>query len=145
AYGVVAICGFLANYQFLYHLAALSLLILVTHRRRPGLVVLYGAVTLLALGIALWLYPALLHQTREVADKHDIITQADVLFRLRNTIEEFAKYCIPGTLLLLWVLIRGRQQRARIPLRVGVLVGINALALACAYLAFVAPRHAMGE
>lgn len=145
AYGVVAVCGFLANYQFLYHLAAMSLLILITHHRRPGQVGLYGAVTLLALGISLWLYPALLNQSREVADKHDIITQADVLFRLRNTIEEFAKYCIPGTLMLLWVLIRGRQQCARIPLRVGVLVGINALALACAYLAFVAPRHAMGE
>ena len=145
AYGVVAICGFLANYQFLYHLAALSLLILVAHRRRPGLVVLYGAVTLFTLGIALWLYPALLNQTREVADKHGIITQADVLFRLRNTIEEFAKYCIPGTLMLLWGMIWQRRQRSPVSHRLVVLVAINTLALAGAYLAFVAPRHAMGE
>lgn len=144
AYSIVAGLGFLANYQFLYHLAALSLLILLAHHSRPMIVLTYAVATLAALGLALYLYPALLQQTRDAADGIATMTGADIRFRLRNTLEELAKYCLPGTLVLLAVLVRKRDWLTTINHRIWLLALINLLALAGAYLAFISPRHAMG-
>lgn len=143
-YGLLVALGFLINYQFLYHLAALSLLILLAQYRRPGIVVMYGLITLLGLGLALYLYPALLQQTHEVRGWQGAITGGDIRFRLRNTAEEVAKYCVAGTLVALLVFACKREWLQQIDRRLGLLVLVNLLALAGAYLTFVSPRHAMG-
>lgn len=144
-YGVIATLGFLANYQFLYHLGALSLVILLAEYRRPARVLLFAAVTLLALGVALALYPALLQQSTEVAGWSPAITWPDLQFRIKNTLEEVLKFCAIGSLLLVFVLAKRRDALQQPDWRLWTLLGINLLGVAGVYLAFIAPRHAMGD
>ncbi len=142
-YGLLLAAGFLANYQFLYHIGALSLLILLADWRRPLRVLVFAAVTLLALAGALALYPALLQQSAEVAGWSGAATAQEFLFRLKNTVEEVLKFCVIGSLAL--VLARQRKVLAGLDRRLWTLLGINLLGVAGVYLAFIAPRHAMGD
>ncbi|HVL00911.1 MAG TPA: glycosyltransferase family 39 protein, partial [Dongiaceae bacterium] len=123
-YGVLACLGFLANYQFLYHLGALSLVILLAEYRRPLRVLAFALVTLAALGLALYLYPALLKQSAEVAGWSPPATSDDVLFRIKNTLEEVLKFCVMGSLALIYVAVRRRDLLRQPDRRLWVLLGI---------------------
>jgi hypothetical protein len=144
-YGVTLAFGFLTNYQFLYHIAALSLLIAIECRHTPSRIAAFAAVTLAALAAALAFYPALLEQSAEVRSWTDTRNLQVWLFRLNNVVEELLKYCIPGV--LAWIILSVKRIRwlRDIDLRIGVLLAVNLVCVVGLYLSFISPKHAMGE
>ncbi len=144
-YGITLALGFLTNYQFLYHIAALSLLIAIECRHTPSRIAAFAAVTVIALAAALAFYPALLEQSSEVRSWSDTRNLQAWLFRLNNVAEELLKYCIPGV--LAWIILSAKRVSwlRDIHSRIGVLLMVNLACVVGVYLSFISPKHAMGE
>lgn len=147
-FGALTLIGFLTNYQYLYLGAALSCTILLLHYRQPGRVFACGIAIGGGVLLGLWLYPALLLQSQEVRAWSAELNPADILFRLRNTLEEPLKFCLFATLTVLYLVTFARRQGklalGSVPTLLYCLVGLNFAFIAAAYLGFIAPKHAMG-
>lgn len=142
-YGLILIVGFLTNYLFIYHIAALSLCIFLHFRRQPGVVINFALTTVLAIGLALWCYPALIAQADVVSGRGGG-RQDSFSFRLGNSLEELLKFCLIGTLLSIVFVVRRGFSVARLHPTLLILLVINLLAGIGCYISFLSPRHAMG-
>ncbi|MEE2730288.1 MAG: glycosyltransferase family 39 protein [Pseudomonadota bacterium] len=146
-FGLLTLLGFLTNYQFLYFGLAMSAAILFAHHRQPGRVFYCGLAIASGVCSGIWVYPALLDQTAQVQAWSTEPTASDVLFRLRNTLEELSKFCVLASLLVLFgIWDRGRRAKGQpLPFTLIILAGVSCLLIGAAYMSFFSPRHAMGE
>ena len=144
-FGVLTTLGFLINYQYLYLGAALSCSILYFHRNQPARVFWCGVTIGGGVLMGLWLYPALLQQSQEVRSWNQSTDTGDLLFRLRNTVEEPLKFSVFATLTIIYIVARNRSAWRTVPAPLYWLTGLTFLFISLTYLGFLTPKHAMGE